>query len=298
MDDHYKTLGVDESASQDDIKAAYRRLAKQYHPDLNKDDKNAEAMFKRINEANDILSDARKRSDYDTQRKFGGGNPFQGGHHHQGGFGGFNFNFGTGPGAFDDILNQFFGQGFGRQQSQPQKNRDFQFTINISLEEAFQGKTIPVGFDANGSTRNVSVTIPAGVQHGTRLRFQGHGDRSVNGLPPGDLFVIVSVSEHPVYRRDGPHLHATLSVDAFEAMVGTSVEIKTIDGQNIGVSIPPGTQPGAMLRVQGKGMPSHHNSRQRGDVYLSVSIEIPRNLDDQVAQMVRDIIDKRSGAKK
>lgn len=297
MDDYYKTLGVDENASQDDIKAAYRRLAKEHHPDLNKGNPRSEALFKKINEANDVLSDPGKRSTYDQQRRYGG-NPFRGGQGHQGGthdFGGFSFSFGGNN--FDDILNQFFHQGFGRQ-SQPQKNRDFQFTINISLEEAFQGKTMPVGFDANGTSRNVSVTIPAGVQHGTRLRFQGHGDRAVNGLPPGDLYVIVSINDHPLYRRDGPHLHATTRIDALDAIAGTTVEIMTIDGQDIGISIPPGTQHGTVLRVQGKGMQVHNNARQRGDVYLNVQIEIPRNLDADSMGKIQSILDARSGGTK
>jgi curved DNA-binding protein len=294
MDDHYKTLGISENATQEEIKAAYRNLAKQHHPDLNRDNPRSEALFKKINEANDVLGDERKRAEYDQQRRFGA-NPRS--HGHGGPFGGFSFNFGAGGDAFDDIINQFFNQGFGRQ-SQPQRNKDFQFTINISLEEAFVGKTMPVGFDANGVSRNVSVSIPAGVQHGTRLRFQGHGDRSINGLPPGDLYVMVSINDHPLYRRDGPHLHASAKIDALNAMVGTSVAMRTIDGQDINVSIAPGTQHGTVLRVAGKGMPSHHSSRQRGDMFVTVHVEVPRNLDEDDLRKLNEIVSKRNGATK
>lgn len=290
MDDHYKTLGVSETAGQDEIKAAYRKLAKEHHPDLNRDNPRSEAMFKRVNEAHDVLGDPQKRADYDRQRRFGGDPRAQGGSP----FGGFSFNFGGGSDPFDDIINQFFNQGFGRQ-APPARNKDFQFTINVTLEEAFVGKTMPVGFDANGTSRNVSVTIPAGVQHGTRLRFQGHGDRSVNGLPPGDLYVIVSIAEHPVYRRDGPHLHSTLRIDAFKAMVGTNAAFRTIDGQDISVAVAPGTQHGTVLRVAGKGMPAHHNARQRGDMFINVHVDIPRDLDEACTAKIREIMDIRDG---
>lgn len=292
MDDYYKTLGINEDASAEDIKSAYRRLAKQYHPDLNKGDAGAEAKFKQVNEANDTLSDPGKRAQYDQQRKFGG-NPF-GAHQHQQGFpGGFHFNFGGGMGAFDDMINQFFNQGFGRQQ--PQRNRDFQFAINISLEEAYVGKTMPVSFDANGQSRSVNVSIPAGVQSGTKLRYPGLGDHSIPGLPHGDLYVLVSINEHPVYRRDGPHLHGSLNIDVLQAITGTTAQIKAIDGQNIAINVPPGTQHGTTLRVAGRGMPAHNNSRQRGDIYLSINLQVPKDLDANEMLQIREMVNKREG---
>jgi curved DNA-binding protein len=274
MEDYYSILGLDENADQDQIKSAYRKLAKQHHPDLNPGNAEAENLFKQVNEANDVLSDPQRRAQYDQQRKFGSGNPFA---QHMGGdpfHQSFHFNFG--PNGFEDIINQFFNNPFARQQAA--RNRDFQFTLNITLEEAFQGKTMPISFEANGQSKNITVSIPAGVAHNTKLRFQGHGDRSQGNLPPGDLYVIVMINEHALFRRDGPHLHMNASIDAIAAIIGHELKIKTIDGVQLSTKLPPGTQHGAVMRLQGHGMPSHNNARQRGDLYINVSITVPRNL--------------------
>lgn len=298
MNNHYQTLGIGEDASPDDIKSAYRRLAKQYHPDLNKDNPEAEAKFKQVNEANDVLSDPGKRAQYDQQRKFGG-NPFQGFQGHQQGFPGgvhFDFNMGGFPGGmgFEDIFNQMFGQGFGR--GQPVRNRDFQFSINITLEEAYQGKTMPINFEASGHNKNLTVSIPAGVQHGTKLRFGGHGDRQHANLPPGDLYVIVMIHEHPVFHRDGPHLIMELQLDALDAIVGKQQPIKTIDGSNMNITIPPGTQQGSKLRVPSQGMQAHNNARQRGDLFLHINIAVPKDVAAPHMDRLREIRDQRTKA--
>ena len=296
MDDYYKILEVGDTASQDEIRAAYRRLAKQHHPDLNQGNKDSEALFKKINEANDTLGDPQKRGQYDQQRRFGqgsaAGNPF---HQHFGhGFPGadFSFNFGGGGNPFDDIMSQVFGQGFGRQQ--PPRNRDWQFTLNITLEDAFVGKIIPVQFDAHGQHTNINVTIPAGVQNGTRLKFQGQGDRSMGNLPPGDLYVTVSINEHPLFNRDGPHLHDTLTVDAIAAMLVTDQQFTGIDGHKLSVNVPAGTQHSTMLRVQGQGMPAHNNARQRGDLFLRLNVEICRDLTKEQQDLLRELQRQRS----
>ena len=293
MEDFYKILELNESASPDEIKAAYRRLAKVHHPDLNKGNANSEALFKKINEANDTLGDPQKRATYDQQRKFGGGGP--GPHGFSGGFPGadFHFNFGGGH-HFDDIINQFFGQGFGRGQ-QVQRNRDYQFNLNITLEDAFVGKTMPVGFEVAGQQTNISVTVPAGVDTGMKLRYQGQGERNVPNVPPGDLYVTIIVSEHAVFQRHGPHLHTKLRVDAISAMLGLHQDLKSIDNTVLSVSVPAGTQSGATLRVQGHGMPVHNNARQRGDLMIHIEIEIPNNLSAQQIDMLRDIQNQRSG---
>jgi curved DNA-binding protein len=296
MEDFYKLLGLNEGASQDDVKAAYRKMAKQHHPDLNKDNAGSEALFKQINEANDTLSDPQKRAHYDQQRRFGqgspGGNPF-----HQnfgGGFPGGDFSFSFGGGnQFDDIINQFFGQGFGRGPQVP-RNRDFQFNLNLTLEEAFVGKTMPVAFDANGQHTNITVNIPAGIEHGTKLRFQGHGDRSVANQPPGDLYVTVIISDHPRFQRQGPHLHSNLRVDAIAAMLGIQQDFKSIDGSTLSINIPNGTQAGATLRLQHHGMPVHNNARQRGDLYIHIEIDVPMNLTAQQQDLLRQLQSLRS----
>ena len=288
MTDHYNTLGISESASMDEIKTAYRTLAKKWHPDLNRDNADAEATFKQINEANDILSDPQKRTQYDQQRKYGGGMP--GGSPF--GPGGFHCDFGQGS-PFDDMLNQFFGNNFRQQVA---KNKDYQFTLNITLEEAFAGKNLPINFEVAGQARNIMVNIPAGVQQGTRLRYQGYGDRSLGNLPPGDLFVTVNIADHMLFRRDGPHLHIQLDLDTLLAITGTKREIVAIDGNSISINVPPGIQHGAILRVAGNGMPLHNNARQRGDLYIAINIKITKDLSAEHMEQIKTIIQQRSGS--
>ena len=291
MEDYYKILELSESASPEEIKAAYRKLAKVHHPDLNKGNATSEAMFKKINEANDTLGDPQKRAQYDQQRKFGqggghGGNPFQG-------FPGqeFHFNFGGQP--FEEMFNQFFGGGHPFARQQP-RNRDYQFNINISLEDAFAGKSVPVNFDANGSHTSITVNIPAGMENGARMRYQGQGERNVPNAPPGDLYITVMVNEHSVFQRHAQHLHTNMKVDAIGAMLGLTQDLQTIDSSMINVSIPAGTQHGATLRVQGQGMPVQHNSKHRGDLYIQVELSTPINLTENQRDMLREIQRQRS----
>jgi curved DNA-binding protein len=288
MTDHYTTLGIPESASMDEIKNAYRALAKKWHPDINRDNPDAETTFKKINEANDILSDPQKRSQYDQQRKYGGGMP--GGSPF--GANAFHFEFGHGS-PFDDMINQFFGQNFRQQVA---KNKDYQFALNITLEEAFAGKNLPVNFEVAGQARNIMVNIPAGVQHGTRLRYQGYGDRSLGNLPPGDLYVTVNIADHAAFRRDGPHLHMQLDLDSLLAMTGTKRDIVAIDGQSISINVPSGVQHGAILRVAGNGMPLHNNARQRGDLYIAINIRIAKDLSAEHMEQIKTMIQQRGGS--
>jgi curved DNA-binding protein len=294
MQDYYTTLGVSDSATEDEIKKAFRGLAMQHHPDKNPGNAEAEAKFKTINEAYATLSDPNKRAEYDNMKRYGGGPQMNRG----GGPSGFNhefhFNFG-GPGGIDDIINQFFhqngfGGGFPFGQQQQRRNRDFQFNMDITLEEAFSGKDMPINFNANGQDTNIVVRIPAGIDTGSRLRFQGHGDRSMQGIPPGDLFVNVNIVAHPTFRRDGPHLHAQISVDALDAIVGCDVDIPCIDGSTVRVHVTPGTQHGSTLRVAGKGMPKQQNSRERGDVLISVHISTPQGLSSDQLSTLRTIV--------
>jgi len=291
MEDYYKILELNESASPEEIKAAYRKLAKQHHPDLNKGNADSEALFKKINEANDTLGDPQKRAQYDQQRRFGnrgpGGNPFGGGFPGQE----FHFNFGGQP--FEEMFSQFFGAGspFGRP---PARNRDYQFNLNITLEEAFAGKSMPVNFDANGQNTNITVNIPAGIENGARMRYQGQGERTVPNAPPGDLYITVMINEHAVFQRHAHHLHTNMRVDAIAAMLGVTQDLKTIDGSMINVSVPAGTQHGATLRVQGYGMPVQHNSRHRGDLHIHVELSTPTNLTQNQRDMLQEIQRQRN----
>ena len=292
MEDFYKILELNESASPDEIKAAYRRLAKVHHPDLNRGNASSEALFKKINEANDTLGDPQKRAHYDQQRKFGGGgqaNPFGQSH----GFPGqeFHFNFGGQP--FEEMFNQFFGGAHPFARQQP-RNRDYQFNINISLEDAFAGKSMPVSFDAHGNNTSITVNIPAGIENGARMRYQGQGERHVPNAPPGDLYITVMINDHPVFQRHAHHLHTNMKVDAVGAMLGIQQDLQTIDGSMLNVSVPAGTQHGATLRVQSYGMPVQHNSKHRGDLYIHVELITPTNLTENQRDMLQEIQRQRS----
>lgn len=274
MQDYYSTLGVNENASDDDIKSAYRKLAMKYHPDRNPGDASAEEQFKKINEAYSTLSDRQKRAEYDNMKRYGGA-----GHFNQGGAQHFHFNFDH-MGNIDDIIHQFFSQnGFAHPFGQQvRRNRDLQFNVEITLEDAFNGKDLPISFKANGQDVNVVVRIPPGIEQGTRMRFQGYGDKSMPNLPPGDLYVTINIYNHPRYRREGPHLHCILHLDVLDAVVGNVVELECIDNTRVSVTIPAGTQHGTALRVKQKGMPVRQNPAQRGDLIINVNLTVPRDL--------------------
>lgn len=285
MQNHYETLGVGEDASQDQIKAAFRKLAMEHHPDRNRDNPAAEERFKQINEAYATLQDPQTRAQYDHQRKFGGGpggNPFQ-----QQGFD-FHFNFG---GDINDIINQFFNGGFGPRQA---RNRDYTFNLHISLEDAFTGKQMPVQFNANGQNYNLNVSIPAGIDNGARIRYQGYGDKSNPNVPPGDLYVQIQILEHSVFVRRGPNLQTEVKIDALEAAVGCDRDIKCIDGQTLRVQIPAGTQPDSVIRLKERGMPVHANRPERGDCMVIVKVNVPKDLSDADKNTIREILHRRS----
>lgn len=290
MDDYYSILGVAETASADEIKRAYRKLAMEYHPDKNQGNSAAEEKFKKINEAYSAIGDDQNRARYDQTRKFGGnpfgdqGNPFQN----------HGFNFGFGSGNIDDIINQFFHQhGFGHAARQA-RNRDLNFNLHLTLEEAFTGKQTPVQFNVNGQDYNLHITIPAGIENGTRIRYQGHGDRSIPNVPPGDLYIQIQVVDHPIFRRQGPNLYCNVEVDAINAILGCERELTCIDGQRVKLTIPPGTQPDSQLKLKERGMPTRASGHPRGDCYATVKITVPRDLTESDKQLLRAVAHKIS----
>lgn len=289
MQDYYSTLGVNENASDDEIKSAFRKLAMKHHPDKNPGDAAAEEQFKKINEAYSTLSDRQKRAEYDNMKRYGGAQNFgHGGAQH------FHFNFDH-MGSIDDVIQQFFAQnGFGHPFAQQQrKNRDLQFSVEITLEDAFVGKDLPIAFKTNGQDVNVVVRIPPGIEHGTRMRFQGYGEKSIPGLPPGDLYVTINIFNHAVFRRDGPHLHYNLNLDVLDAIVGTSCEINCIDNSKISVNIPAGMQHGMAVRVREKGMPVRQNPTQRGDLIVTIQLVVPKNLSPEQMNTLKTFVNSR-----
>lgn len=288
MEDYYNILGVSPDASADEIKRAYRKLAMEFHPDKNPNNRDAEEKFKKINAAYAELSDPDAKSRYDQQRRFG---------HQQNAdpFGGFSFGFNFGGGSIDDILNQFFHQNGFNQYARPQKNRDFTFNLTITLEEAFAGKQTPVQFSANGQNYNINVTIPAGIESGTRIRYQGHGDRSIPNVPPGDLYINIQIYDHQRFRRSGPHLHTDIVVDALEAIVGCEKELVCIDGQTVKIFVPAGTQPSTTLRLKERGMPTRPSGTPRGDCLVVVNVTVPADISEEDQKILSDIVKRRAG---
>lgn len=302
--DYYDILGVDEDASQRDIKKAYRDLARKHHPDRNPDDAGAEERFKEIQEAYSVLSDEEKRQQYDQQRKFGGG------------FGGFNggqgFQSGGGPeirfeqggftqggrGGLGDIFESFFGgrggrtrdpfddvrqrqqAGRGRRQRQS-GGQDIETRLRVSFREALQGGRKQVKLPTGEKVR---LKIPQGVTDGTKIRLRGRGQADATGQR-GDLYVTFQVGEHPRFRRKGERdITVTESIDVFEAILGTERRIPTPYGQHVKLTIPAGTQPGEKLRLRGQGVKTDDG---QGDLYVEIDVDIPTGLSDAQKETLR-----------
>ena len=300
--DYYEILGVDEGASAEAIKKAYRKLARENHPDRNPDNPAAEERFKAIQEANDVLSDPEKRKRYDLSRK----NPFgafgdtystrNGSRYYQnpdgsyvrfetsGGRPGTQDPFGEssnpfggssgGGGGFGDLFSRFFSGGgddaFG-DQARPQASADVKTRMRISFDKALRGGKTDVKLP-NGET--VRIDVPKGVRDGFKIRLRGRGATSPNGQR-GDLYVTFRVGEHPRFRREGDDLHVTETVGAFEAMLGTERHIENAYGRRIKLTIPPGTQPGETLRLKGQGV---ETPKVDGDLYVRIDVQIPKSL--------------------
>jgi len=286
--DYYRILGVDRNATQEEIKKAYRRLARKYHPDVNPGDKEAEARFKEINEAYEVLSDPEKRRKYDQmgeswrrwQQMGGDPNAFDWSRW-------FSRNWPGGRvrieyGTLDDILegfSDFFRAFFGdmgirtRYWSPYARGRDYETTVSISLEEAFRGTKRIIELDG----RRIEVTIPPGVRSGSKIRLAGLGGAGYGGGPQGDLYLKIEVQPHEIFERRGDDLYCEVPVDLYTAVLGGEVTVPTLSGKVI-LKIPPETQSGRTFRLRGQGMPNVHNPKQRGDLYATVKVVLPQNL--------------------
>ena len=296
--DYYKILGVERNASDDDIRKAYRKLAMQYHPDRNPDDKQAEERFKEINEAYQVLSDSEKRthydrlgSDYSNWQRRGAQGDFNW-DQYSGGFpGGVRVEYGDlddlfgGAGGFSDFFRTVFGQqaqggmpgpeGRTRMRQQPQA---YQQELEITLEEAYQGTTRLLQADG----KQKQVRIPAGVRTGSKVRVAGAGP---NGL---DLYLIVDVRDDPRFERRGNDLHTTATVDVFTAILGGEAEVETLSGR-VKLTIPAGTQPEQVFRLGGRGMPSVKNANEKGDLYVRLKVQIPKYLSPRQRELLEEV---------
>jgi curved DNA-binding protein len=302
--DYYKILEVARSATQEEIKKSYRKLAMKYHPDRNKGEKTAESKFKDINEAYAVLSNQEKRKQYDTFGAEGFGQRFS----QEDIFRDFDFSsifkeFGFGGGG--NVFNQFFGgagrgfsgsRGYGRDASfhdfhgrpQVMKGQDLTYEMALTLEEAATSTTKVISYHEGGRQETVSVKVPAGISTGKKLRLSGKGAASPHGGPKGDLYVLIRVLDHPVYKRDGDDLVLTKEIKFTEAASGSEVEVATIDQKTLRLKIPPGTQNHAKFRMKGYGMP-RMDGDGRGDAYVQVSIAVPTKLNKKQKALLKEM---------
>ena len=290
--DYYEILGVGKNASDDEIKKAYRKLAVKYHPDRNPGDKEAEAKFKEINEAHEVLSDKQKRARYDqfghagvggasggAYGGFGGGNPFSGGNFN---FNGqtFNFDFGGG-GAFDDILGSLFG--FGNAGARrPRRGADYQTNVTLTFEEAIFGTTKSVTVDGT----ELKVKIPAGIDDGMSIRLRGKGGAAPEGGEPGDLYVRVRVKPHKSLTREGAIILSEHKIDMVDAALGCEIDVETVDG-TVTMKVPAGTQSGTPFKLSGHGVPFRADG-DRGPHIVTVIVETPRNLSRKQKELLEE----------
>lgn len=354
--DYYEVLGVSKQASSAEIKKAFRKKAKELHPDQNKDNPNAEAQFKEVAEAYEILKDEEKKSAYDRfghaafEQGMGGGDPFGGAGFGQGDFG----NFGD---VFEDLFGDFLGGGRRRRGggSAGARGQDMRYNMSISLEEAFSGKettiTVPSSdkcraCDGTGSAnkaapetcptcngrgqirmqsgfftvertcptcngegriiknpctvcrgsgqvpkdKKLDIAVPAGVDDGTRIRVSGEGGLGQRGAGNGDLYIFIDIKPHPIFTRDDANLHCKIPISMVTAALGGKIDVPTIDGGKVRVSIPEGTQTGRKIRLKEKGMPILRSSRM-GDLYIEIFVETPVNLSPEQKETLKAFSD-------
>jgi molecular chaperone DnaJ len=285
--DFYAVLGVSKDVSEADLKKAYRKLARQHHPDSNPGNAAAEARFKEISEAHSVLSDPAQRAEYDQIRAMGSGARFTAG----GAPGGFDDVFGgmfgggaqggrrTAPGGFEDIFGGLFGNGApgqagaGRRYGAPTKGRDHVATVGLEFLTAVHGDTVTL--ENPGGGKPIQVKIPAGVADGQKIRLRGKGEQSRDGGEPGDLVLTVQVRPHPVFTRDGLHLRVDVPVTFVEAALGATIEVPTLGGDPVKLRVAAGTPSGRVLRVKGRGVTT---SKGVGDLLATVQVAVPSHL--------------------
>jgi len=312
--DYYKVLGINKNATQDEIRTAYRKLARKHHPDLNQNDKEANKKFQQINEANEVLSDAEKRKKYDqygkdwqhadafekAQQSGGAGGRGRRSHGGQGGgfssegfsgsFGGGASDFGEG-GEFSDFFESLFGRGNSSGNAGTSRNsrgkfrgQDLQAELHLSLADAYQ--TQQQVLTVNG--KNIRITIPAGVENGQVIKLKGHGSPGVNKGPDGDLYITFIIAEDPRFRREGNDLYTKATVDLYTAVLGGEITVDTLAGK-VKLKIKPGTQNGTNMRLKGKGFPVYKKEEQFGDLYVSLDIKLPENLSEKEKALFKEL---------
>lgn len=296
--DYYQILGLDKNASEKDIKNAYRKLARKYHPDLNPNDAEANKKFQQINEANEVLSDPEKRKKYDQygehwqhgeayeqaqqqSRQYSG---YSGG----GQDGGYNFeSFGEGGDFSDFFQSMFGGMGGGRSggsRKSVYRGQDYNAELQLTLQQA--SETHKQTLTVNG--KNIRITIPAGVENGQTIKIAGHGGPGVNGGPPGDLYITFTITEDSLFKRSGNDLYRTITIDLYTAVLGGEITVDTLTGQ-VKLKVKPETQNNTKVKLKGKGFPVYKKSGEFGDLYLTYEVQLPTHLTEKQKDLFRQL---------
>lgn len=287
--DYYKVLGLEKSATEAEIKKAFRKLARKHHPDLNPDDKTAEQKFKEINEANEVLSHPENRKKYDQygenwkhseefekqrqqQHTRGGGQ--------QGGFGGF-----SGGGDYSDFFESMFGGGArGRTRSSQSRGEDFNAQLQLTLRDVYstEKRTLTI----NG--KNIRLTIPAGVENGQQIKISGLGGEGRNGGPKGDLYITFTIENNTNFKLEKHNLYATVTIDLYDAILGGEITVDTFDGK-VKLKVAPGTQNGTKVKLKGKGFPVYKKEGSFGNLYIEYQIKIPTKISDKEKELFEEL---------
>ena len=286
--DYYEILGIRKTASADEIKSAYRKLARKLHPDLNPNDKEANKKFQQVNEANEVLSDPEKRKKYDTYGKdWEHGEAYEKARQsqqQQRAGAGSQSSEGFGDDNFSDFFSSMFGGGGGRQSQAKFRGQDYNAELKLSLTDAYatHQQTIIV----NG--KNIRITIPAGIANGQVIKLKGHGGAGVNGGPAGDLFITFNINNNSAFRRDGDDLHLSVELDLYTAVLGGEITIDTLGGK-IKLKINPETQNGSKTRLKGKGFPKYKQDGHFGDLYIVYAIKLPTDLSEKEKELFTEL---------
>jgi curved DNA-binding protein len=297
--DYYKTLEIPKTATAAEIKSAYRKLARKYHPDLNPNNKEAEKRFKEINEANEVLSNAENRKKYDEfgkdwkhaeevkkarqQRPGSGGQPFGTGQPFGGGeqFSGEDYS---------DIFNSMFTGAGGHGRQTRFRGQDLNAELRLNLSDVYQSQhqTLTI----NG--KKIRLNFPAGIENGQTIKIKGHGSPGANGGPNGDLYITFSITNNTKFKRDGKNLYSDVDLDLYIALLGGEVIVDTFDGK-VKLKVPPETQPGTKVKLKGKGFPAYKKENDFGDLYITYQVKLPTDLSAKEKELFTELRDSRHG---
>ena len=295
--DYYKVLGLTKNASEKDIKKAYRKLARKYHPDLNPNDKVAEKKFKEINEANEVLSNPENRKKYDKYGKdWKHADAFEKAEQQRGTAGGFGkgqaYSGGYDEADFSDFFSSMFGgaAGANRRQAVRFRGRDINAELHLNLTDVYKSQKQELV--VNG--KKIRLTIPAGIKNGQTIRIKGKGGPGVNGGENGDLYITFKINNNTAFKRKGDDLYYTLDIDLYTAVLGGTVEVVTLEGKKGKIKVKPETQNGTKVKLKGKGFPVYKKARQFGDLYITYNVKIPTNLSVREKDLFKELAQMRS----